>query len=97
MPIFTSDGNACMNQFENNYNGNGVSAALWRNEIDPSQPGHWGDDATVEETLHTINHVGHVSIYPNVFNIYPNFKFLIYKENFTSIWIKNNNHEYSKI
>ena len=72
MPIFTSDGNACMNQFENNYNGNGVSAALWRNEIDPSQPGHWGDDATVEETLHTINHVGHVSIYPNVFNIYPN-------------------------
>ena len=72
MPIFTSDGNTCMNQFENNYNGNGVSAALWRNEIDPSQPGYWGHDATVEETLHTINHVGHVSIYPNIFNIYPN-------------------------
>ena len=72
MPVFNYDGNSCMDQFMDNYNGNGVSAALWRNEIDPSQPGHWGDDATVEETLHTINHVGHVTLYPSVFNIYPN-------------------------
>ena len=72
MPVFTSDGNSCMNQFENYYNGDGVSAVLWRNEIDPNQPGHWGDDATVEEVLHTINHVGHVSLYPGVFNINPN-------------------------
>ena len=72
MPIFTSDGNSCMNSFENNYNGSGVSAVLFRNEIDPSQPGHWGDDASVEEILHTINHVGHVSLYPNEFNISPN-------------------------
>jgi len=72
MPIFTSDGNSCMNSFENNYNGNGVSAVLFRNEIDPNNPGHWGDDATVEEVIHTINHVGHVSIYPSAFNINPN-------------------------
>ena len=72
MPIFTSDGNSCMNQFENYYNGDGVSAVLWRNEIDPNQPGHWGADATVEEVLHTINHVGHVQLYPSVFNINPN-------------------------
>ena len=72
MPIFTSDGNSCMDSFENNYNGNGVSAVLFRNEIDPSQPGHWGDDASVEEILHTINHVGHVSLYPDEFNISPN-------------------------
>ena len=72
MPVFTSDGNACMNQFFNNYNEDGVSAVLWRNEIDPSQPGHWGDDATVEEVLHTINHVGHVPLYSNDFNISPN-------------------------
>ena len=72
MPVFTSDGNACMNQFENYYNGEGVSAVLWRNEIDPSNPGHWGDDATVEEVLHTINHVGHVEVYPNIFNLQPN-------------------------
>ena len=72
MPIFTSDGNSCMNSFENNYNGSGASAVLFRNEIDPNNPGHWGDDATVEEVIHTINHVGHVSIYPNAFNINPN-------------------------
>ena len=72
MPVFTYDGSPCMDQFMDNYNGDGVSAALWRNEIDPSQPGHWGDDATVEEVLHTINHVGHVSIYSNDFNILPN-------------------------
>ncbi|MBI65719.1 MAG: hypothetical protein CMG64_05460 [Candidatus Marinimicrobia bacterium] len=72
MPIFTSDGNSCMNSFENNYNGNGVSAVLFRNEIDPNNPGQWGDDATVEEVIHTINHVGHVSIYPSAFNINPN-------------------------
>ena len=72
MPIFTSEGNSCMGDFEDNYNGDGVSAVLFRNEIDPNNPGHWGDDASVEEILHTINHVGHVSLYPNVFNIEPN-------------------------
>ena len=76
MPVFTSDGNSCMNQFENYYNGDGVSAVLWRNEIDPSQPGHWGDDATVEEVLHTINHVGHVQLYPSIFNLNPNSSFM---------------------
>jgi hypothetical protein len=72
MPVFTSDGNSCMDDFMDHYNGDGVSAVLFRNEIDPSQPGHWGDDATVEEVLHTINHVGHVSIYPDYFDIDPN-------------------------
>ena len=72
MPIFTYDGNSCMDNFMDYYNGDGVSAALWRNEIDPNQPGHWGSDATVEEVLHTINHVGHVSLYPDAFNIMPN-------------------------
>ena len=72
MPIFTSDGNSCMENFMDNYDGNGVSAVLFRNEIDPSQPGYWGDDATVEEVLHTINHVGHVSIYPDAFDLSPN-------------------------
>ena len=76
MPVFSYDGSACMNQFENNYNGDGASAALWRNEIDPNQPGHWGDDATVEEVLHTINHVGHVNIYPNTFELSPNSSML---------------------
>ncbi len=72
MPVFTYDGNSCMDEFEDHYNGDGVSAVLFRNEIDPAQPGHWGDDATVEEVLHTINHVGHVSIYPDIFDLSPN-------------------------
>ena len=72
MPIFSYDGNPCMDNFEQYYNGSGVSAVLYRNEIDPSNPGQWGDDASVEEILHTINHVGHVSLYPNFFNILPN-------------------------
>ena len=41
IPIFFQDGNSAMNTFENNYNGNGVSAVLFNNEIDPSQTGHW--------------------------------------------------------
>ena len=49
MPVFTYDGNSCMDDFEDHYDGDGVSAVLFRNEIDPTQPGHWGDDATVEE------------------------------------------------
>ena len=72
MPIFTYDGNACMNNFADHYNGDGVSAVLFRNEIDPTQPGHWGDDATVEEVVHTINHVGHVTVYPDIFGLAPN-------------------------
>ena len=72
MPVFNYDGNSCMNQFEDNYNGHGVSAVLWRNEIDPNNPGRWGYDATVEEVLHTINHVGHVEVYPSIFSLHPN-------------------------
>ena len=72
MPIFTSENSQAATSFFNNYNGDGVSAILFNNEIDPSQPGHWGNDATVEEVIHTINHVGHVSIYPEIFEINPN-------------------------
>ena len=56
----------------NNYQGDGASAALYNYEIDPAQTGHWGDDATIEEVIHTINHVGHINVYPNAFSIQPN-------------------------
>ena len=72
MPLFSSEGSAAENIFFNNYNGNGVSAVLYNNEVDPTQTGHWGDDATVEEVMHTINHVGHVNIYPSAFSLQPN-------------------------
>ena len=72
MPIFFQDGNAAMNTFANNYNGNGVSAVLYNGEIDPTQTGHWGDDASVEEIMHTINHVGHTNVYPAAFSMQAN-------------------------
>ena len=72
MPIFSSEGSSAENIFFNNYNGNGVSAVLYKNEIDPNNPGHWGNDATVEEVIHTINHVGHTNVYPNAFSLSPN-------------------------
>ena len=72
MPLFLQDGNTAMDIFENHYNGDGVSAVLFNNEIDPTQTGHWGDDATVEEIMHTINHVGHTNVYPSTFSMGPN-------------------------
>lgn len=76
MPVFAADGNAAMTTFENNYNGNGVAAVLWKSEMDPTAPGYWGSDATVEEVLHTINGVGHVNIYPAAFDFSPNSSLL---------------------
>ena len=72
MPIFSSEGSNAENLLFDNYNGNGASAVLYKNEMDPSQTGHWGDDATVEEVIHTINHVGHTNIYPNAFSMQAN-------------------------
>ena len=72
MPIFSAEGSSAENIFFNNYNGNGVSAVLYNGEIDPTQTGHWGDDATVEEVIHTINHVGHANVYPAAFSMQAN-------------------------
>ena len=47
MPLFSSEWSPAMDAVWDYYDGC-VSAALFNNEIDPSQPGHWGDDATVE-------------------------------------------------
>ena len=72
IPIFSAEGSSAENTFFNHYNGDGVSAVLYKNEIDPTQTGHWGDDATVEEIMHTINHVGHTNVYPSAFSTGPN-------------------------
>ena len=70
-PIFAYEGSSAEDLLFNNYQGDGASAVLYNNEIDPAQTGHWGDDATVEEVIHTINHVGHTNIYPNAFSLQP--------------------------
>ena len=71
MPIFNNEWSPAMDDVWDYYDGC-VSAALFRNEIDPSQPGHWGNDATVEEILHTINVCGQVEVYPSTFNLWAN-------------------------
>ena len=71
MPVFSREGSDGEDEFFQHYRGDGVSAVLYNGEVDPSQPGRWGYDATVEETLHTINHVGHVSVYPSAFDLSP--------------------------
>ena len=73
MPVFQSEnGNSIDTFFDNLENDACLGAVLFRNEIDPSQPGHWGDDATVEEVLHTINSCGHVEVYPSLYALEPN-------------------------
>ena len=49
-----------------------AGAVLYNNEINPSSPGFWGEDASVEEILHTINSCSHIEIYPDVFGLDPN-------------------------
>jgi len=71
MPLFNSEESQGMENVWNYYEGC-IGAALFKNEIDPSQPGHWGDDASVEEILHTINTCGQLQIYPETFGLQPN-------------------------
>ena len=71
MPVFQSENSSVIDDFFDNFD-DCTGAVLFRNEIDPSQPGHWGDDATVEEVLHTINSCGHVEVYPALYALQPN-------------------------
>ena len=76
IPIFAYDGSQAMDNFFDHYIGNGVAAVLWRDEIEPNNPGYWGLDATVEEVVHVINAIGHTNIYPNAFALEPNSSLL---------------------
>ena len=72
MPIFQSENGNAIDTFFDNFDDACTGAVLFENEIDPNQPGHWGDDATVEEVLHTINACGHVEVYPSLYALEPN-------------------------
>ena len=76
MPMFNYEGSPAFDDFVSNYDGHGVSAVLFADEVDPDLPGHWGDDASVEEIMHTINHVGHVNVYPDAFGLQPDSSLL---------------------
>jgi hypothetical protein len=75
MPIFNSENSSLIDQFFDHYDGC-AGAILFRGEIDPFQPGHWGDDASVEEILHTINVCGHVPEFPELYSLEPNSSYL---------------------
>lgn len=76
IPIFRNEWSDAADDFFDNYNGDGASAVLFNFEIDPNNTGHWGDDATVEEVIHVINDIGHVSIYPDWFELEPNSSYM---------------------
>ncbi len=76
MPVLSFEGSDAEQNLFDFYEGDGISAVLYSGEIDPNEPGYWGSDATVEEVLHTINHVGHVVIYPDAFSLAPNSSLL---------------------
>ena len=45
IPMFDYDGSPGYKNFEDNYRGQGVSAVLYAEEVDPTQTGHWGSGA----------------------------------------------------
>ncbi len=77
MPVFQAENGNSIDTFFDNLGDDGCTGAvLFRNEIDPNQPGYWGSDATVEEVLHTINSCGHVEVYPSLYALEPNSSYL---------------------
>jgi hypothetical protein len=76
MPMFDYEGSQAYDDFFSNYEGDGVGAVLFADEVDPLRPGQWGYDASIEEIMHTINHVGHTDIYPEAFGLEPDSSLL---------------------
>ena len=76
MPVLEHEGSDGEEDLMEWYDGDGIAAVLYEEEIDPSQTGYWGSDATVEEVLHTINSVGHVTLFPEAFSPEPNSSLL---------------------
>ena len=76
IPMFNREGSPAYEDFAASYSGQGVSAVLFADEVDPSRTGRWGYDATVEEIMHTLNHRGHTEIYPEAFGIDPDTSLL---------------------
>ena len=78
MPLFAYEGSnaedVLFDSFDDLMDDNNfcAGAVLYNNEINPSSPGFWGYDASVEEVLHTINSCSHIEIYPDVFGLEPN-------------------------
>lgn len=67
MVMFETDGSNDQNTFFNTYNGNWQIQDLYGTECHPSGSSQQnGFDATLEEVLHLITHVGYAGAYPSV-------------------------------
>ncbi len=66
MVMFSTDGSANQTTFFNTYNGNWELQDLYGDECHPSGSSAAGFDATLEEVLHLITHVGYANAYPSV-------------------------------
>ena len=71
MPVLLRERSKGEKALMRGYDGEGIAAVLYADEVDPSAPGFWGSDATVEEVMHTIHSIGHVSLYPEALSLAP--------------------------
>lgn len=71
MPVFGSEKSKAIRKIEKLIGDDQLGAILWAEEINPTFPGIVGEDATVEELLHTMNSIGHVAVYPKLFYLEP--------------------------
>ena len=78
MPLFASEGSPAEEELFDNFDESThcASAVLYADEVSPENPADWFEEAVVEEVLHTINHCGHVSLYPAAFDLAPNSSLL---------------------
>ena len=78
MPILVSENSTAAQSLFNNYNGEGISAVLFEEEIRPEgSSSQQGFDATLEEILHTITAIGYANAYPQAFSEEPNSNSLL--------------------
>ena len=71
MPVLDRSGSRTERQLFRGYRGEGMAAVLYADEVDPTRPGRWGADATVEEVLHTLHFVGFVPRFPQQLGLAP--------------------------
>lgn len=77
MPIFSHEGSVGENTMFNNYNGEGVGAVCYTDEIVTTRPLVNAFDASVEEVLHTISSAGYANAYPSAFGEEPSSNSLL--------------------
>jgi hypothetical protein len=71
MPVLAYEGSPAEEDLWDQYEGDGISAVLYADEVNPARPGRWGMDATVEEVLHAVHMVGFIPMHPDALGLVP--------------------------